>query len=371
MGIIGLLYYNKAVSETRSACKRDLKSAILSAEMDLRKACMYDRNFTFDPVRYEPLHVGLFDQNHTPVASSLHYHDTAFDRTLDRTPERIQMVKQLQQPVLHVRYIVSEDTRMPAQMHRLKLLIGVTILFSLLFVALIGYLLSRLLLKPVKSQVAALNRFIKDSTHEINTPVTALLMSVSALRKKGRLDKKLLRHITASARQIANTYNTLSHISFSDRKKEEATRFDLKTVVEKNIRFFEEIAAAKRIGIVSDLETTYVTMEKEDATRIVNNLLSNAIKYSHQNSEVTVTLKMNRLTVQDRGIGIKKEDLGRIFRRYTRASEIGGGFGIGLDIVNTICRKYGIVISVTSKEGEGTLFTLDFSAVASVGGMKN
>ncbi len=370
MGIIALLYYNKAVFETKSACKNDLKSTILSAEMDLRKACMYNQDFTFDPSGYK-LHIGLFDSEKKALASSLHYHDINFSKPMDPKPHRVHMVKKLQQPVLDVTYIVAEDVRIPRQLHNLKILIAVTMFVSLLFVAFVGYLLSRLLLKPLREQVKTLNRFIKDATHEINTPVTALLMSVSALRKKGGFDEKLLRHITASARQIANTYNTLSHISFSDQRGEKSTRFDLKTVVKQNIRFFEEIAAAKRIGIVSELETTYVTMEKEDATRIVNNLLSNAIKYSHPDSEVTVTLKANRLTVKDRGIGIKKEDLGRIFRRYTRASEIGGGFGIGLDIVNTICRKYGIVISVTSKEGEGTVFKLDFSAVATVGGMKN
>ena len=362
MGIIALLYYNKAVSETKTACKTDLQSTILSAEMDLRKACMYKQKFTFEPHKYK-LHVGLFDSAKQPVAGNLRFGDINFSKPMDPGPQRVHMVKRLHEPVLNVRYIVAEDIRIPAQLHSLKILIATTMLFSLLFVAFIGFLLSKLLLKPVKDQVKELNRFIKDATHEINTPVTALIMSVSALKKKGNSDPKLLRHISISAKQISCIYNTLSHVSFSGHHREEIKRFDLKKEILKNITFFEEIAAARNVTFQTDLHSTYVTMDKESAGKLINNLLSNAVKYSHPNTTITVTLKEGKLSVRDEGIGISKEDQALILKRYKRATEMGGGFGIGLDIVNTICQRYGIGLAIVSEKGEGSTFVLDFAKV--------
>ena len=362
MGIIALLYYNKAVAETKSTCKSDLQSTILSAEMDLRKACMYKQKFIFTPQKYK-LHVGLFDSAKKPVAENLRFHDINFSTPMSVGPQRVHMIKKLHEPVLNVRYIVAEDIRIPSQLHSLKILIATTMLLSLLFVAFIGFLLSKLLLKPVKDQVQALNRFIKDATHEINTPVTALIMSVSALKKKGAGDPKLLRHISISAKQISYIYNSLSHVSFSGHHKEELKRCDLKKEILKNITFFEEIAAARNILFQTDLQSTYVTMDKESAGKLINNLLSNAVKYSHPNTTITVILKEGKLSVRDKGIGISEEDQALILKRYKRATEIGGGFGIGLDIVNTICQKYGIILTIQSEEGEGSTFILDFGNV--------
>jgi len=362
MGIIALLYYNKAVYETKAACKTDLQSTILSAEMDLRKACMYHHNFTFDPTKYK-LHVGLFDASQKLRFGNLRFHNINFSKMMDPGKKRVHMVKKLHEPVLGIRYIVAEDLRIPRQLHSLKIMIATTLLFSLLFVAFIGFLLSKLLLKPVREQVSELNRFIKDATHEINTPVTALVMSVSALKKKGSGDPKLLRHISISAKQISSIYNALSHISFSEHYHEKIKRFDLKKEILQNITFFEEIAAAKKIHFKTNLHSTYIKMDKESAGKLINNLLSNAVKYSHPNTTITVTLKEGKLSVKDEGIGISKEDQALILKRYKRATETGGGFGIGLDIVNTICKKYGIVLTIISKEGEGSTFILDFGKV--------
>jgi two-component system OmpR family sensor kinase len=363
MGIIAFLYYQKAVDEAERNCKNDLKSTLLMAEMDLRKACMQGTPYRFDPNRYK-LHVGLFDKEYRPIASSLHYTDINFSSPLTIHKAYIQMQKRVDAPVLGVRYIVAEDIRMPSQLHNLKLLIAVTMLVSMLFVAFVGYLLSRLLLAPARERIKTLNRFIKDATHEINTPVTALLMSVSALKKKGVLEEKLLRHISISSKQIANIYNSLSHISFDAHKTTEIKRFDLKKAIQKNIAFFDEIARSKQIGIVSELTSTYVSMDREDVDKLIGNLLSNAIKYSPPNTTITLSLKEAVFRIKDQGIGISQSDQQKIFKRYTRASELGGGFGIGLDIVNSIARKYGIEITIDSQEGTGTTFILDFSKIA-------
>ncbi len=360
MGIIAFLYYNKAVSEAKSICKNDLRSTLLMVEMDLRKAAMENRPFHFDTSRYK-LHTGLFDTRQNKLFGNLQYSDIDFNRTMIIQPEYVQMIKKLDEPVLGVRYLVAEDIRMPLQLHQLKLLIALTIFVSMLFVAFIGYWLSRLLLKPVRKRIEELDRFIKDTTHEINTPVTALLMSVSALRKKGCAEEKLLSHISISSKQIATIYNALSHVSFESHIPKNPVRFDLKKELQKTVVFFKEIAESKKIRLLTEMESTYITMDKNDLRKLVNNLLSNAVKYSFPETTVTITLKAGKLSVKDEGIGIDETEKAEILKRYKRASDIGGGFGIGLDIVNTICKAYDITLQIDSKKGEGAEFILDFS----------
>ncbi len=356
-----MLYYNKAVSEKTSMCKNDLKSTITAVEMHIMKAQIEDKKYKFNPSYYK-LNVGIFDLQKRAISSNLLYSKIDFKKMMDMQPKYVHLIKKLPHPIQNVSYIVAEDLRMPQEFSNLKLLIAMTIFASMIFIAFIGYLLSKLLLKPVKEHIAQLDKFIKDSTHEINTPVTALLMSVSQLKKPNSNKEKLLRHISISSKLIANTYNTLSHISFKNLEHEEEIKlFDLKKEIFKSIAFFKEIAQSKKITIHDDLDSTYIQMNQQDAAKLINNLLSNAIKYSHPKSKIFVILKDNILSVKDQGIGISKEDQKEIFKRYKRASELGGGFGIGLDIVSSICKKHELSLTIKSKPNQGSTFSIDFN----------
>ena len=105
-------------------------------------------------------------------------------------------------------------------------------------------------------------------------------------------------------------------------------------------------------------------MDNESADKLINNLLSNAIKYSYNHKSVTISLNNNLLTIKDEGIGISEENQQEILKRYKRGTDLIGGFGIGLDIVNSICKQYNITLNIKSKIGHGSTFTLDFSKVA-------
>jgi signal transduction histidine kinase len=103
--------------------------------------------------------------------------------------------------------------------------------------------------------------------------------------------------------------------------------------------------------------------------QLFNNLISNAIKYSR--GDATVDVRACRqdhtisVSVEDRGIGIPKRDLTRIFERYFRSSNIGaiGGTGIGLFIVSTVVRMHDGSITVDSEEGRGSTFTVTLQGV--------
>jgi len=360
--IIAILYYKKATYETKIACEKDLKSTILSVEMDLINSYLNNKKFEFNPKHYT-LNVAMLTPTKKIKYSSLMKNRIDLNKTIDIKPNQIRMVKELKKTIYNVKYIVAEDIRMPNQLKKLKILIALTILISFIFISIIGYFLSRILLNPVKEQVKKLNRFIKDATHEINTPVTALLMSVSALKKKNIKEDKLLQHISISAKQIANIYNTLSHISFHEFIKENEIILNLKDEVIKSINFFEEIAKSKNITINYNLQNLKIKIDKDSLGKLINNLLSNAIKYTPNNSNIVITIKNNKLSIEDNGIGIKKEDISKILKRYTRVTDIGGGFGIGLDIVSSICKQYQLNLDIKSQVGKGSIFIIDFSNI--------
>jgi signal transduction histidine kinase len=102
--------------------------------------------------------------------------------------------------------------------------------------------------------------------------------------------------------------------------------------------------------------------------RVVDNLVANAIKFSPEGGEVVLTVATDRddghawatLCVEDAGLGIRPEDVGRIFHRFERGANVGEipGSGIGLAYVRDIAAQHGGTISVASTPGQGSTFTL-------------
>ncbi len=363
VAIIAYLYYEKELDRQKNICKRDLENCVIKVESDLLKVKLANKIFDFNDYDY-PLGVGLFGQNGEKIYSSLSHEDVNLKVKMTKSPLFIHFVQKLQTPLFDIHYIVAEDISMPIGKEKLLTLIMIVIFFSFIFITFIGYLLSRLLLKPVKEKIAHIDRFIKDSAHEINTPIASLLMSVSALKKKGVMDSKILNHISISSKQIADIYNSLSHLAFDEIQSEKSSKeVDFKVIVLKSVEFYAEIAQAKQITIHTDLEELTIMIDKDDAKKLINNLLSNAVKYSKIKKEITVTLKDAILGVKDEGIGIDAKEKKAILKRYHRGTDMHGGFGIGLDIVNSICHRYGIRLNINSKKHAGSLFTLDLTPI--------
>jgi len=362
--IIAYLYYNKEIDSQKRACKVDLQNAIIQIESKLLKAKLHDKAFLFTPKAY-PLGIGLYDKNQKSLYSSLTHTQVDFTQKMTQEPTFVHLVQKLDSPLFGIAYIVSEDIRMPVEKQNLLRLILIVIFFSFIFIAFIGYLLSHLLLKPVKEKISHIDRFIKDSAHEINTPIASLLMSVSALKKKRTLDTKILNHISVSSKQISDVYNSLSFLAFDDIEIEKsAVRVDYKALVERSIEFYKEIAKAKQMTIYAKLEPCIIMIDKHDGKTLINNLLSNAVKYNKIGKTITVTLTAHRLQVSDEGIGISRNQKKSILKRYYRGTEFAGGFGIGLDIINSVSRRYNLTLDIISKKGEGSTFSLDLTSIA-------
>ncbi len=359
ISIIAFLYYKKEIVSIEDKCSMEMTNAALMIEKELMHAQMEGLTYEFNPPT-DNLHVGLFDKNGNALYSNLESKSVLFSAKAYKNNTHEFHIDTLDMPVFGIKYIVIEGQEGFRERFKLLALISVVFVISLIFVGIIGYFLTRLLIAPIKERMEKLNAFIKDSSHDLNTPISALMMSVSSLKNKEKIEPRVLNHITISTKLISQIYNSLSYIAFNDRDVYMDEEFDLKEVANECVRFFEDIAGTKGNSLHVSLQSTLVFMDKSRIQKLINNLLSNAIKYSYANTVIEVKLQERVLSIKDRGIGISKENQKSIFNRYERKSSEQGGFGIGLDIVNSVCKTYDIEIWIESVVGEGSTFFLRF-----------
>ena len=256
---------------------------------------------------------------------------------------------------LGVYYIVLKENSLLSQINKIRFKIITYLIFSFLFMGVIGYFLSKLFLSPISQKIESLDRFISDTTHELNTPISAILMTIGQL--KG-CDNKKIKRLEISVKRLSSMYNSLTYRLQND--KQEVEKILLSSLVRQRVNYIKDLATAKRITINLALEDFEIYMDRENTIRLIDNLLSNSIKYSDLDGYISIILSDNTLTIEDRGIGIEKSLQKDIFKRYNRGDRDRGGFGIGLDIVLSICKQYNIKIELESELGVGSKFKLRF-----------
>ena len=359
VSIIGFLYYKKEIVSIEDKCSIEMTNTAMIVETDLMHAKMEGLEYEFK-VPNSTLHVGLFNEDGKALYSNLESDKVLLSKQAYKNNTHEYHIEKLSMPVFDVHYIAVEGSEGATAKFKLILLIATVIFISTIFIGFTGYFLSRLLIAPIKARVEKLNCFIKDSAHDINTPVSALMMSASSLKTKDGVDKRVVNHISISAKLISQIYNSLSFIAFNDKDEVMNEEFDLSNLVRESVRFFDEIAINRGSTIKCELENTMINMDRSRIQKVINNLISNALKYSYPKTEVKIVIKDRVFSIENKGIGIEKEDQKAIFNRYERKNKETGGFGIGLDIVKSVCHTYGIEIKIDSKLSERTIFHLKF-----------
>ena len=260
---------------------------------------------------------------------------------------------------MNISYVVVQSNTLKRQLHLLLDSVLLVVGIVLLVVMVIAWMLSKLFMKPLHQRVAQIERFINDVTHELNTPITSLTMSADQAMKVGTCSPKMLNNISISTKQLYDIYRSLTYLNFSD-KKEIAEPLDIKEVLEESVAYYRPLAEIKRITFEVEAEETKCVIPKSQLTLLLGNLIGNAIKYSSPRSTITILLQDRVLKIIDEGIGIEADKQKEIFEKFKRGTEYSGGFGVGLNIVKSICDTYGIEIELDSTIDVGTEFRLFF-----------
>ncbi|WP_158654165.1 sensor histidine kinase [Helicobacter ailurogastricus] len=212
-------------------------------------------------------------------------------------------------------------------------------------VGVMSFFLARLFLQPLASERSRINTFSQNTAHELNTPIAALLIAAKALHKQGS-DPKVL-GILASAQRISHLYDRLSYLCFQDLRQEEPRLLDLQSLVAQQIVTLEQMAVFYHLTLTSQLEPKTFKACEEDITALVSNLLMNAIKYNQPGGFVEVILN-DCLQVKNSGAAIPEAKIKALTERYSRLDHAQKGYGIGLDLVQQICVRYGLELEIES-----------------------
>ncbi len=255
-------------------------------------------------------------------------------------------------------FIEGEDVSEDLFFIRLKVLLGALASFAL--IGFVGYFLVRVALKPLESKITMLNSFIKDFTHEINTPLSVILLSIEQLEKQHKnLDTTKFARMKVAAKTLSQTYSDLIFLTFPDTIPDEQSEISFKSAVSERLEYFKLFFEQKKLNLSVNLRgDAKIFANKSKINKMLDNLISNAIKYNKKGGSIAVTLDDKALSIKDSGYGIDEKNLAKIFDRYARFNNDQGGFGIGLSLVKSICKDYGIEIRCYSTLGEGSEFVL-------------
>lgn len=269
------------------------------------------------------------------------------------------LISNAPQEHLNIKFVVVQSKALFEKVTELKKLVLTVVVFSIFMMITLAWVLARLFMRPLHQKIQQIEDFVHDTAHELNTPITALSMSVSRAIKKEAYDEKILKNISISTKQLFDIYTALSYLSF-EHKKHKETLLDVSAVLQKSIEYYRELSESKRITIQVTSEPFEFEIDETKLAMLFGNLINNAIKYSDPDSNIEIVFKQGIFSIQDFGIGIEKDKLSKIYDRYNRETEYAGGFGIGLSIVQKISNEYGLILEVESEPGKGSCFRITF-----------
>ncbi len=333
VSVILYIYYGNELKMAQDSCTMELQNTSMQIKAEILDKYMKKKDFIPEKLSKENLKYALLDKDKKIIFSYLDERfQIDYSKNIYENSSYKYFITTLDEENIPIKYIIIESCQVVNDKNSIKILILIKLIISSIFIACVGYLLSKILLNPARKRVDSMDKFIKDSAHELNTPISVLMTSVSML-KNGKNPEKMMKYILSSSKQISQIYNDIHFSAFNEINEDVFEEFDLKDLVSESVDYFNDISITKNIQINSNLFSCYIKMDRTKTQKLVNNLISNAIKYSYKDSIIEVTLKDNILGVKDFGRGISDEEQKEIFKRYKRGNNNEGGFGIGLDIV--------------------------------------
>ncbi len=261
-------------------------------------------------------------------------------------------------------------------LHTLLAIIFVSLIGGVLLAGGAGLFLAHRSLKPIKQAWDRQQQFVSDASHEIRTPLTIVQSRIEMLLQSPRaMIQDKIDDISISLQETRRLSKLVSHLltlarSDANQIEIESTPVLLNDVVQNVVRQFEEIAMFQEKKLVLNMSHSpmYVLGDRERLHQLLVIFLDNALKFTQEESgEIKVLCHQESgsvfLEISDNGIGVKPEDLKRIFDRFFQADSSRThqeGTGLGLSIAKWIVDKHKGKLTVKSEFGKGTHFTIIF-----------
>ena len=228
------------------------------------------------------------------------------------------------------------------------------------------------LLGRIEKSISQQKQFTSDASHEIRTPLSAIRGTLEVLIRRKRTSEVYEEKISGIIEMVDRLdvlLEQLLHLARIDSGKTMARveSIHLLPVVSTIQQKWETHAVYKNISFYTKISPdAKVSGDKFFFELMLDNLVNNAIKYGIHSGNVWLSWDetSHTLSVKDDGIGIPEKDVPHIFNRFYRVDEsrssVTKGSGLGLSIVQKLAGLQNIILQVTSREGEGTTFSLHF-----------
>jgi two-component system phosphate regulon sensor histidine kinase PhoR len=218
--------------------------------------------------------------------------------------------------------------------------------------------------------------FVANASHELKTPLASIKAYTETLLDWALNDDSVNRRFLERIEEQVDRLNQLILDLLSLARLESSQEFfehgplRIVPILESCLEGHRGRAGAKNLILTLDIanldDNTFVLADEEAARQIFDNLIDNAIKYTPEGGKVRVACSLApdavSVEVADTGIGIPRDELPRIFERFYRVDKARsrelGGTGLGLSIVKHLISSVGGQISVTSRPGSGSRFTV-------------
>ena len=220
--------------------------------------------------------------------------------------------------------------------------------------------------------------FVANVSHELKTPIGALtvLAETMAVADDAAVQQQLADRVVREADRLAQIVEDLLDLSLLEAQEAPSREtLPVALIVGDAIDQVRPKADAAGIPVITTTiaADVYASCDRRQLTSAVTNLLDNAVKYSDPGGIVEVSMESGAglvtIAVRDHGVGIPARDLERVFERFYRVdrarSRATGGTGLGLSIVRHVVQAHDGDVTVTSTEGEGSVFSIRIPYVGS------
>lgn len=356
LGVITFLYYqfkkDLMIQDKRQTLQNYSNTHIANLKelhINIDKSDIYPRDERFNSA--------IYDSSKKKIFSTLLMNDVKLDEVIYLKDGYIHLIKEPESYYLGSKYVIVEIEDDNIWFANIKYKMLFWFLFSFILLLFVGYFIAKLFLKPMRESIQMLDRFIKDTTHELNTPIAAILSNIQMINKDN-IDEKLakkINRIEIGAKTISNIYEDLTFVSLNNQIISNNEKLYFSQILNQRVDFFKSIASSKKIEFILDIkDDIFIVCDVKKLSKLIDNILSNAIKYNKFQGFIKVTLKDKILIIEDSGKGMSKDNLSNLFTRYKRFDKSVGGFGIGLNIVSLIAKEYDFKVDVISKIDVGT-----------------
>ena len=213
-----------------------------------------------------------------------------------------------------------------------------------------------------------LDSFVYSASHELRAPLSSVLGLIQLIKMEG-VDPKLYQHIDMmeiSIERLDSFIKDIIEYSRNKHKNIELEPINFSNLIEQSLESFWYLENTKKIKIdISVDDKVQFVSDSKRVSVLLNNFISNAIKYHDVNKEspfIWISVKTSKkeaiLVVKDNGVGIDEDQIKRIFEMFYRVSSKVMGSGIGLFIVKEVISRLKGTVTLKSKIGEGSTFTI-------------